>query len=78
MSRTEPHQQPAEIDPCWQNLRKCYRTKTGVVIGLLVPADNPLRHAPKEERVEKLLLWGRPLAHDQMMVAAMCTAGRRP
>lgn len=52
-------------------------THSGLRIGCrwAPPARDQGEHA---ERLQSSLLWGRPLAHDQVMVTAMCTAERRP
>jgi len=57
--------------------RVVYCTHSAVLIGLRYqrPKRDPGAHA---ERIQDLLLWGRPLAHDQVWVAALCEAGRRP
>lgn len=57
--------------------RIVFITHSGLAIGCryMAPAPRPGMHA---ERVQDLLLWGRPLALDQVLVAAMCTQGRRP
>jgi hypothetical protein len=55
-----------------------YRTSTGLEIGCRWVPPPPRDHGVSADRVQALILWGRPLAHDQVFVAAMCTAGRRP
>lgn len=80
LRRTEPTtrtHEPGEVT--LPSGRKALMTCSGLVIGL--------RHVPKPpaqdqgvyaDRVQAMLLWGRPLAHDQLLVTAMCTQGRRP
>ena len=54
-------------------------TYSGLIIGLThVPRPKLRQHCESADRVQSLLLWGRPLAHTQMLVTALCTQERRP
>ncbi len=57
--------------------RRVFVTHSGLMIGLryLRPA---LERGVSDERVQKLVLHRRPLAWDQVLVAALCEPGRRP
>jgi hypothetical protein len=57
--------------------RAVFITHSGLVIGCRYVAPAP-RHGVHAERIQALVLWGRPLALDQVLVAAMCEPGRRP
>lgn len=57
--------------------RQVFVTHSGLLVGCryVRPARDIGPHA---ERIQGLLLWGRPLAHDQVLVAAICAPERRP
>lgn len=58
--------------------RIVFVTHSGLEIGRLPPQQHRREVSANEEIVQRLLLWGRPLAHDQVLVAAICAPERRP
>lgn len=57
--------------------RRVFVTHSGLLIGCrhVQPARD---HGPHAERVQSMILHRRPLAWDQMLVAALCVSERRP
>lgn len=80
MKRTEPTTRTHEPGEVWlHNGRKGLMTCSGLVIGRhYVPRPPAQDHGTSADRVQELLLWGRPLWQTQRYVTAMCTAERRP
>lgn len=57
--------------------RKVWRTQAGIDIGLRY-SPPPKDVGTNAERIQEILLSGRPLAFDQIFAAALCVPSRRP